>query len=751
MISSSAELKGIFYKNTTVKTGVSAIVEYNMNQMLDNVLVNYSDSLEASYARSDDGKVNLFKKLFPVDAIVRPFRPVNSGVKYYISLPNDITSGSYDDYRVAPYSIGQKPRVYYAGVNNAYKYWVTPENGIVDVTVNYSISTATIVSAYSTGNANTYPNRVVYTTNKPHGFIVGNKVSITGNTANGLNLSNKEITAVPESNKFIVSDTVAATTGTGGTAVLRNLEGTSNISSKPALANKIVVKFEKYHSIPQNFTADIIIEYSDSTQVTVPTVAVPSNGTLSIYYNGTTWSATPSYSSAQPISFANPKEIRWIRVVTPSAGSGKVIGLIEISARWQKDISADIIDFSMQKESSADENSLLPVGFITANSLQMNLARYNQDNLRILTYNRDEDWNVTPGVNNIIYMAKNMEITPYINVFHSSGAVTDGSLKYDRVQQGVFYLDSHEINSYGDTSITALDGAKYLMETVPVNLYLKDAPATAALMCLLDTVGFTNYNFNIDSPSDSSIPNIKLWWTDDQKKTWEHIQEICRDIQMNAFFDENNVLQFYSRNNIYNKSTVDWRFYESNETVAVTGGTEQRLANIIDFSKSELPSANEVKVLWQVPESSLLNTYLEPIWSAPVTFLVAGALRYPISKDTPAELVNLDIDTETIIDTTLSAFSYNGYFLINSEVFEYDAIQYQYMPLDGSALQYSWATSETDVVKIRSISTSDFQKVKPTGKYRVKNRGVFGTPVSDHAANSGENSSWRLIEEQFDI
>lgn len=746
MISASANLKNIFYKNSSVDIGIGGVIEYNMNQMLDNIVANYDSSLEANYTKSEDGKVNLFKKIFPIDSILKPFRPVNSGVKYYIMLNNDHSgSNDFEDYRNAPYYINSKPRLYYAGPSNSYKYWVTPENGAVDVTVQYSIKTATIQSAYSTGNVDTYPNRVIYTTSSPHGFIVGNKVSISGCSASSLNLSNKEIIAVPESNKFIVSDTVAYANGTGGTATLRKSDGSAERWSKPALANKIVVKFEKYHLSPG--TCNLTITYSDDTVATGTTnITVPPNGTLILYYNGTSWTTSPSYSSAQAVSFANPKEIKSIRLTTSAAGSGRVIGLIEISARWQKDISLDIIDLNIQKESNSDDNSLLPVGFITANSMQMSLARYNQSNLRILTYNRDDDWTTTPTVNDVIYMTKNMEINPFIKVFHANGAVTEGSLKYDRVQQGTFYLDSHEINTYGNTSVTALDGAKYLMETIPVNLLLKDASAAAVIMCLLDTVGFTNYNFNIENP-DTSIPNIKLWWTDDNNTTWEHLQEICKDIQMNAFFDESNVLQFYSRNVMYQQETFQWNFYQSETTV----GGDQRLPNIIDFNKKELASANEVRIIWKVPESSTLENNAEALWQAPTSYLVSGGLREKILSTTPAELVSFSVDTQTLISEIISSFNFSGYFLVNSEIFEYDAIEYQYMPLGGSVLQTDWVTSRDDLSKINSISDSDYLKIKPTGRYRIKNRALFGTSAATHEATSGANSQWTVVDEEWDI
>ena len=61
--------------------------------------------------------------------------------------------------------------------------------------------------------------------------------------------------------------------------------------------------------------------------------------------------------------------------------------------------------------------------------------------------------------------------------------------------------------------------------------------------------------------SDTSIFTPRFWWTDDSKPVWNAIQELCRDSQMTAIFDENNVLQFYTRDYMFSSAkAVDWTF-----------------------------------------------------------------------------------------------------------------------------------------------------------------------------------------------
>lgn len=734
MITASQDLKDIFYNNTTVQINAGCYIEYNMNQMLDNITANYSSSLEPLYKTNSDGRINVFKKLFPIDSIVKPFRPINPGVKYYVMLPNDHTgTNKFLDFRKLPYPTSS-PRVYYPGISTAYKYWVTPVNSGVDVTVKYSQSSATVISAYCTGLPDS---KMVFTTSEPHGLNTGLKVTVTGSGSSTFNVVNATVTSVPTPKTFTVSNSSPLETASGltKTATIVNSTGVPT-PTKPALANKIVVKFEKFHYVPAN--CDVIITKQDGTVITLDDVSVPSNGNLVLNYNGTSWSSS---AISEPMTFASPIQIKSIRVTTAAPGAGRIIGLIEISAKWVKDISSDVVSFDIAKESSSSSEDLLPVGKITSNSFTASLAKYNQDNLRIVEYNRESNWSTTPSVDDLIYLVKNAEVTPFLKVFHANGAITSGSVKYDKVVQGTYYLDTFEISRFGDSQITALDGSKYLMETIAPDILCEDYPVTSIIMRLLDTVGFTNYNFNVlmsgSDVVDNSVPNLKYWWTDDTKTVWECIQELCRDIQMNAFFDENNVLQFYTRDYLYTKDTVNWEFYYSKEG--------NKLPNIEEFSKKEIASANQVKINWRTPLSSLYTQSAGNLWASGVSFLTSGGLLYAIQESTPAELVNFHIDLETIdkYSNLQSTFNFNGYFLIDSEIFEYDAIQYEYVQTDDSTNTYltAWIGSEADWAKYRALSKTDPVYFRPTGKYRIKERGALGTSPAFHSATGSTIST----------
>jgi hypothetical protein len=647
MITSSTALKNIFYNKASVIIKSGCYIEYNMNTMLDGISVtnNISDSLYTSQiVNAADQQVwpasrpNPYKKLFPVDSIVKPFRPENSGIKYFIlekvsnGSGTDVPKNSFSSYRSVSYPESQ-PRIYYPGASTYYKYWVTPQNTGVDVTVNY------------------------------------------------------------------------LTSGT-----------------KFALTNKIVIKFEKTHSLPSSYT--IKITKSDNTQETIASsLSTPANGIVNLYYNGTTWSAN---QLSEPYSFANPVSIKSINITTPSAGTDRIIGLIEISARWVKDISDDVESFDISKEASSSSEDLLPVGKVTSNNISLNLIKYNQTSLQYASYNRSVALN-----SSLTYMVKNAKLTPYFKIYHADGAITEGLEKYDKIYQGQFYVDEWNIGAYGEVSVNALDSAKYLMEVICPDVLCEFYPATAVIRRLLDSVGYTNYKFNLTSETDSSVPLINYFWTDGSKTVWEYIQEICRDIQMNAIVDENDILQFYSRNYMYGRTTKDWNFYYEAESSI--------LPNIVDFSQKEIASANQVKVIWSTPTSTSYLGTSGPLWQSPTKFLVAGGLLEPLSASGNQYLA-IKFETLDKYSKFQSGFNFNGYFLVDSEIIEYDAMGYQYVPKDSNDLTFIniWIENAADLNKYTNFAKPGSENIasdiyiKPNGRYRIKTRGALGTTAAAH-------------------
>ena len=122
-------------------------------------------------------------------------------------------------------------------------------------------------------------------------------------------------------------------------------------------------------------------------------------------------------------------------------------------------------------------------------------------------------------------MYKQAEVKPYFKIFHSDG--TYGSInKFDIIPQGTYYVDSWQESEFNELDVTCLDGAKILQETIAPPILCEKFTMVAILRNLLDSIGFTNYNFNI-LENDQSIVTPEYWWTDKTKTVWAAIQEIC--------------------------------------------------------------------------------------------------------------------------------------------------------------------------------------------------------------------------------
>ncbi len=655
MISATESLKNIFKQQKSIKTDIGCEIEYNMNSLIDGITV-VSATPDTTYTAQisgwPSGKANPYKKLFPIDSILKPFRPTQSGIKYFVFLPNDTVANSFSPYRALQYP-GTQPRIYYPGTTLQYQYWLSAKDANVNITVNY----------LTTG-------------------LLGNK---------------------------------------------------------SALSNKIVIRFEKYHVLPTTYS--LLITKSDNTTQSVGPFVPPTDGNIELNYNGTSWTQG---ALSEPVSYASPILIKSINLTAINPGGGKVIGVIEVSARLVKDISSDIVNIDIEKETSSSSEDILPVGFVSANSLSLEVLKYNQSSLQTVSYNR-----LSTGFDSsLIYMAKNVEIRPYFKIYHSGATTVVGS--YDKVKQGMFYINDFNISAYGDTTVFALDGSKYLMDTLCPDVICENYPVTAILRRLLDSVGFANYNFNLNNTLETSIPQVAYWWTDDSRTVWESIQELCRDIQMNAFFDENNVLQFYSRDYMYDNARAKvWDFYHEQE-----GST---LSNIIDFVQKDIVGANFVKVLWDAAITSNYTGTSGDLWRAPTTFLSAGGLLVPLSE-TETDYLTIDTKSLDVYSQQQSFYNFSGFVLIDSEIIEYEGIEYDLTLLNGTK-QTQLIKSSSDVNKYRALAKAGYSDssnpadtayFKPSGRYKIKKRGALGTVPAAHSAQAANLNNWTPVEVSWD-
>ena len=510
------------------------------------------------------------------------------------------------------------------------------------------------------------------------------------------------------------------------------------------LTNKIVIRFEISHSIPATWT---VYKEGDSVLATGTSSAIKpfltsgvknlDAGTLILYYNGTSWVNT------EPATIAAPVSITVLKIVTPGVTNAHT-GVIEVSPRWITDLTDHVVGFSIDQESSTSADDILPVGKVSANSISMDLVSY-ESTRKIITYEKGTAFDSSK-----LYMYKSVEIKPYIKVYYSGAPYTDSKGQHERVKQGTFYIDNWNTSEFGDISLDALDGAKYLQDISCPGMVSKDTTAVGIIRRLLDNVGFTNYNINYKTDSagkitDTSILSPFYWWTDDGESVWNAIQELCRDSQMVATFDENNVLQFYTRDYLFSQSTPHWNFkYAKDGSI---------LPNIISFQKRDLPAVNQVKVLWSPVTSSQLIGDGQPLWKSGSAYLGAYSLATDIASSTSGGGVGTEISLVPITvnqDIKQIIYNYAGYLVIDSEIIEYDAIEYQYVNQQLTRTN-TWVTQLSDLQKIANDITTTLpanQAIGQTGKIRVKARGAFGTSAVAHA-KTGSVTGWTGYDNTF--
>jgi len=510
------------------------------------------------------------------------------------------------------------------------------------------------------------------------------------------------------------------------------------------LTNKIIVRFEISHSIPGTWTVykegDQILATGNSSQIQPFSTNGIKNfdaGTVTLYYNGTSWVL------AEPSTLAAPVSITTLKLVTSGVTNAHV-GVIEVSPRWVSDLTDHIVGLSISQESSTSADDILPVGKVSANSVAMDLVSY-ESTRKIITYEKGTAFNSSN-----LYMYKSAELKPYIKVYYSGAPYTDSKGQYEKIKQGTFYIDNWSTSEFGDISLDALDGAKFLQDISCPGMVSKDSTSVGIIRRMLDNIGFTNYKINYKTDingkiTDTSILSPFYWWTDDGESVWNAIQELCRDSQMVATFDENNILQFYTRDYLFSQSNAHWNFKYSKDGSI--------LPNIISLQKRDLPAVNQVKVLWSPVTSSQLIGDGQPLWKSGTSYLGAYSLASPIPASTSGGGAGTEISLVPITvnqDVKQIIYNYAGYLVIDSEIIEYDAIQYQYINQQLSRTTI-WITQVSDLQKIANDITTTLpanQAIGQTGKVRVKARGAFGTEAVAHA-QTGAVSGWSGFDNTF--
>lgn len=652
----------IFEKNTSISMNVGATIEINLNSLID------WDKVTTPVTGNADTVISgrtPFKKLFPIDTVIKPNRPLSAGVRYAIS--GDVAANTHKDPKTTPYQLNY--RTYYPSKDTYYKYWVSPKDTNANLTISYP---------------------------------------------------------------------------------------------KTIPVNKVVVKFETSHATPSSWT----ISANSGTVLKTGTAVKPFTttsgstttvnydaGTVSIYYTGTTWSLLESDLNYN--AFVNVNSLN-LTAVNP----GGWIGVIEVAPYMVKDLSNDIVSLDIVKEQNSSTEELLPVGYCTANSLDLNIAKYSQTELQFKSFNKynpSETFDTSK-----VYLVKNALVNTYVKVYHADGTFSDLQGTYFKVPQGVFYVDSWSISDIGDVNMFCLDSAKILQESICPDMVCENYSAIAIIRRMLDSVGFTNYNFNY-TDTDASIIVPTYWWSSSSNSAsgssvtvWDNLQGLCRDSQITALVDEYNVLQFYTREYLFDASkNTSWTFRHS--------ASGSLLPNIVDLSKKEMPSINQINIRYKTVSMATYDKSSHEILEYTDDAIMAAAILSDIPESADPSVtphvahtnhyMGLQIiqvgETDVLDPSTPTFIPFSGYILVDSEIIEYDAIEYMYKDSVTQAVKYVDVKSKSDLSRYFGLASTSFDSnsttfktsMVPTNRYRIKTRGAFGTKKANHYSSPAKEAA----------
>lgn len=486
-----------------------------------------------------------------------------------------------------------------------------------------------------------------------------------------------------------------------GTSLSNCILTVSYPAVKTASTNKIVVKFETSHSKPTSWNIKLL-SLSGAESLIYTGTTCPDNGIVNLYYNGSSWVEVEPAAVSAGVDLSGLK----LQVNTISI-SGGYLGIIEISARLVRDVSPALESFNISQNSSDSTDGLVPVGDVTSNSLMVSLNAYDKSYDH---YDKSNSFN-----KNKLSLYENITIKPYVVV------------ESEKINLGVFYLDSYEVSEFGEVSINAFDGARELQYIKPPDIVCKDMSTVAILRRLLDSVGFSNYKFNL-TENDTSIVAPYYWYTDSQKTVWQHIQDLCRDTQTIAVFDNSDVLQFYPRGYIFDTTKTP------NVSFRYSSTTDGKLANIAGIAVENIPSVKAIKVSYSPQLTSNYDGDADDLYTSPVVTLGSAALMADLPKtavaETDAPKGVIKLRPVEISGKAQQFYSYAGYLVLGKEIIEYDAIKFVYEPVSGTpATAYKWIKNESDIQS--NLGLAKPNTFKPTGEYRIKERNVFNAVTAD--------------------
>lgn len=467
-------------------------------------------------------------------------------------------------------------------------------------------------------------------------------------------------------------------------------EDDENGNSTPitVTANKITFTVENTFAYPTQY--DVQVKYTTIGEwVTVGSnFAIPTNGKVELWYNGTNWTTAMALSSQRTMSA--------VRLVIRKMNKEAFFNLIELGLCLERDLTADLVNWN-DSFSMGESDFITPLGQISSNTAQVTL------------------WNGDEGT----YRNNNAQ-SPYYQIL-DKGVILTCWTKTNGVLIQEFEMFSDTWDEADDqTTIQLVDGSGFFMETKPRPVLYQNIPVQEAIWRICDIVGFTNYEVT----TINEAANIDIFWTDGDKTAWEIFGELSRATQTAIFFDSFGTLQVKTRDAAWdNTKTVNYSFTRD------SAGSIP--ASIVTLSESTEYEANKVSVNWQPTGFSEQRDNIVPfevVWEPDGDVVLRST-----------ELSQNLLKGDTVINLKTregQTWPWSGMMNVEGEWISFDAKRYVYY--DGITRIYAWV-EDYDAQKKLDAKGGDFYRHKNhyTGTLRVEQRGIWGTEEVDHRIDLG--------------
>lgn len=469
-------------------------------------------------------------------------------------------------------------------------------------------------------------------------------------------------------------------------------------------ANKIVFTVENSFAYPVDYDVQVKYTTGGAWTTVASDIAIPATGSISLWYNGSSWTTTPDYD--------NLVDVHAVRLVVNSMDKEAYFNLIELGFRIHSDISSDV-------ESWNDTFNMGEVDFITP------LGTISSNTASVTLFSETDIWK------------NSYETGPYYKLL-DKGVKFICWLDYegDLVQEFELFSDTWD---EGEDTVTVnlVDASKFFMETKPRAVLYQNITVQEAVWRVCDIVGFNKYEVTSLGDADTVID---IFWTNGEQTAWEVFSELSRGTQTAIYFDSYGVLQIKPREAAWDSTQVEQ--YEFNRDT-VPGGTP---SNIVTLDSSTKYEANKVTVNYKPTGfSEKIDNIIpfEVVWEPDGNVVLRST---PLQAAMSADFDAVDNSGKTIrLGSEGKTWPFSGIIQVEGEFISYDAKWYNHYTAAGVRTG-TWVENLEQQKKLDAETGAFYRHMNSySGSLRVKERGLYNSEAVAHSLTlSGKGwTTWR--------